>query len=136
MKVRDVMKKEVKTVSRDAAAREAYEVMKEAGFRHMPVVDGGKLVGILSDRDLRLVTSAIGADIADLSAQDIPEDIKVGRIMTADPAILVPDTDLRQAVSLMIRHKIGALPVVEKGKLVGIVTQIDLLKLLVDFLKK
>ena len=54
--------------------------------------------------------------------------------MTAEPAILMPNTDLCQAVSLMARHKIGALPVVEKGKLVGIITQIDLLKLLVDLL--
>ncbi len=132
MKVYDVMNKEVKTVKRNTSARKAYKIMKDSGFRHMPVVDGDKLVGIISDRDLRLVMTV--ADSSELSMEDIPEDIKVGKIMTADPAILVPDTDLRQAVSLMTRHKIGALPVVEKGKLVGIVTQIDLMNLLVNLL--
>ena len=132
MKVYDVMNKEVETVNRDTTAREAYKIMKNGGFRHMPVVDGDKLVGIISDRDLRLVMTV--ADSSELSATDIPKDIKVNKVMTADPAILVPDTDLRQAVSLMTRHKIGALPVVEKGKLVGIVTQIDLMKLLVNLL--
>ena len=132
MKVYDVMSKEVETVNRDTTAREAYKIMKKGGFRHMPVVDGDKLVGIISDRVLRLVMTV--ADSSELSAKDIPKDIKVSKVMTADPAILVPETDLRQAVSLMTRHKIGALPVVEKGKLVGIVTQIDLMKLLTNLL--
>ncbi len=134
MKVYDVMNKEVKTVKRDTTAREVYEIMKEGGFRHMPVVDGDKLVGIISDRDLRLVMSVADSDSSELSVDDIPKDIKVSKVMTDDPAILVPDTDLRQAVSLMTRHKIGALPVVECGKLVGIVTQIDLMKLLINLL--
>lgn len=134
MKVYDVMNREVKTVKRDTTARDAYDIMVKGGFRHMPVVDGDKLVGIISDRDLRLVMSVAGDGSSELSVDDIPEDIKVGKIMTADPAILVPDTDLRQAVSLMTRHKIGALPVVAGGKLVGIVTQIDLMKLLVNLL--
>ncbi len=134
MKVYDVMSKEVKTVKRDTPARKAYKIMKEGGFRHMPVVDGDKLVGIISDRDLRLIMSVADADSSELSVDHIPKDMKVGKIMTADPAILVPTTDLRQAISLMTRHKIGALPVVEGGKLVGIVTQIDLMKLLINLL--
>ncbi len=135
MKVRDVMKKEIKTISREATAREAYKIMEEGEFRHLPVVDGNKLAGIISDRDLRVVMRVAEVSEEKPGVDHIPEHIKVSEIMTVDPAILVPETDLRQAVELMSRHKIGALPVVEGGDLVGILTQSDMLKLLIEFLE-
>lgn len=133
MEVGDVMKREVRTLSVDATAREAFEIMKEGRFRHIPVVSEGRLRGILSERDLRLVMTVADAE-EELGVHHIPENITVGEIMTEQPAILVPSSDVQQAVSLMVKHKIGALPVVEKGDLVGIVTQTDMLELLLEFL--
>jgi acetoin utilization protein AcuB len=134
MNVGDIMEKNVKSVDVGATAREVYGMMREGGFRHVPVVREGKLAGIVSDRDLRLVMAVSGHEVREAGAEHIPEHIKVGDIMTENPAILVPGTDLHRVVQMMVKHKIGALPVVEKGELVGIITQIDLLKLLSGFL--
>lgn len=135
MKVRDVMKRDVETVGCDMSAREAFKIMEERGFRHLPVIASRKLIGIVSDRDLRVIMQVpeIGEDKP--CHLHIPEHFKVKDVMTADPAILVPNTDLRQAVVLMARHKIGALPVVEHGDLVGILTHSDMLALLTEFLE-
>jgi acetoin utilization protein AcuB len=103
------------TVSSHDTLRIAAEVMKRGGFRRVPVVDDGKLVGIVSDRDVR--------------AHDGYLDItRVTAAMTSDLKTVTPDMTVEDAARLMIDHKIGGLPVLEAGKLVGIVTATDVLK--------
>jgi acetoin utilization protein AcuB len=132
--IENVMIREVQTVEVDATAREVFAMMKEGGYRHVPVVREGKLAGIVSDRDLRLVMTVSHHEWEEAGVEHIPEHVKVGDIMTENPAILVPESDLKHVVQLMTKHKIGALPVVQKGEVVGIVTETDLLKLLLEFL--
>ena len=135
MKVLDIMKRDIQTVGPKTPARMAYEMMEQGGFRHLPVVDGEKLVGIVSDRDLRLIMEVSKEGLDDHSSDNVPEDVRVGDIMTEDPAIVMPDSEIRHVAVLMGKHKIGALPVLEHGRLVGMVTANDMINLLVSFLE-
>jgi acetoin utilization protein AcuB len=111
-------------VSPEASIQEAIELMKEHAIRHLPVVDGEeRLVGWVSDTDLR------GVFIASMI-----EELTVGDVMIADP-ITVSSTDvLEQAALLITKHKIGGMPVLEDGKLVGIITVVDILEAFIDIM--
>jgi acetoin utilization protein AcuB len=111
-------------ISPEASIQQAIELMKEHSIRHLPVVDGEeRLVGWVSDTDLR------GVFIASMI-----EELSVGDVMIADP-ITVSSTDaLEQAALLITEHKIGGMPVLEDGKLVGIITVVDILEAFVDIM--
>jgi acetoin utilization protein AcuB len=111
-------------ISPEASIQEAIELMKEHSIRHLPVVDGEeRLVGWVTDTDLR------GVFIASMI-----EELTVGDVMIADP-ITVSSTDvLEQAALLITKHKIGGMPVLEDGKLVGIITVVDILQAFVDIM--
>jgi acetoin utilization protein AcuB len=122
--VRDIMRSPVVAVPPGTTLADAYRTMREKGFRHLPVVEGERLVGVITDRDLRLATSALapvpfGAD-ASVSAVMCPEPL------TADAGDAVED-----AARVMRERKIGCLPVVEDGRVIGIITGIDLLDALI-----
>lgn len=103
------------TVSSHDSLRMAATLMERGGFRRVPVVDGDKLVGIISDRDVR----AHGGYL---------DSTRITAAMTSDPKTVTPRMSVEDAARLMISHKIGGLPVVEDGKLVGIITTTDVLK--------
>ena len=111
-------------ISPKASIQEAIELMKEHSIRHLPVVDGEeRLVGWVTDTDLR------GVFIASMI-----EELTVGDVMISDP-ITVSSTDvLEQAALLITKHKIGGMPVLEDGKLVGIITVVDILEAFVDIM--
>lgn len=130
------MKTPVVTVRAGARAGEAVALMRCRKIRHLPVVDGhGRLVGIVTDRDLRQVIfdPAILDREADLGAT--LESLTVAEIMTWGVVAVRPDTDLREAARLMHEQKIGALPVVDGGRVVGILTESDVLRALEDVLR-
>lgn len=112
------------SISPEASIQEAIELMKTHSIRHLPVVDGQeRLVGWVSDTELR------GVFIASMI-----EELTVGDVMIADP-ITVSSTDvLEQAALLISKHKIGGMPVLEDGKLVGIITVVDILEAFVDIM--
>ena len=95
--------------------------MDQGNFHRVPVVDSGKLVGIVSDRDLREHVGSL-------------EDVKVNGAMTEPVVSVAPTTMLEEAANLLVKHKIGGLPVVEQGKVVGIITATDLLRAFADVL--
>jgi CBS domain-containing protein len=107
----------VRTICSHDTLQTAANVMERGGFRRVPVVDGGKLVGILSDRDIRAHSRYL---------------TRVTAAMTPDPKTVTPEMSVEDAARLMIKHKIGGLPVVEGGKLVGIITATDVLKAFLD----
>ena len=111
-------------VSPKASIQEAMELMKKHSIRHLPVVNREKrLVGWVTDTDLR------GALIASMI-----EDLTVGDVMISDP-VTVRSTDvLEQAALLITEHKIGGMPVLEDGKLVGVITVVDILKAFIDIM--
>jgi acetoin utilization protein AcuB len=103
------------TVSSQDNLQSAATLMDRGGFRRVPVVDGDSLVGIITDRDIRKHVGYLNST-------------RITAAMTADPKTVTPRMSVEDAARLMISHKIGGLPVVEDGKLVGILTTTDVLK--------
>ena len=129
MLVRDCMTKKVETVGPNDALVTAEDVMRLGRIRHMPVVDEGELVGLVSQRDLfhSALVKALG--FGTHATQKARETMLVKEAMTSDVTTTTPDTPLADAARLMLDRKIGCLPVVENKKLVGILTEADFVKL-------
>ncbi|GIW31933.1 MAG: hypothetical protein KatS3mg071_2107 [Meiothermus sp.] len=128
MLVKDFMTPDPQVVTPDVAVPEAAQIMKKGGFRRLPVVEEGRLVGIVTDRDLK---EAMPSDATSLSIWEINyliSRLSVGEIMTRDPITVADTLPLQAAAKLMLEHKVGGLPVVHEGKLVGIVTVTDVLR--------
>ena len=125
--VRDSMVREVITVSPETTAAEALKLCREKGIRHLPVLDGGRMVGLISDRDLRLATPALG----DPNRAAALQKILVGDEMSREIATADPEDPIEQAATAMHERKIGCLPVVEGDELVGILTASDVMAALV-----
>ena len=121
--VRDIMATDLVTVGPEGTARQAYKLMRDRKIRHLPVLAGGRLVGILSDRDLRPVLLSPGLARA-----------RVEEIMSEELTTIAPGASVEEAASLLVVKKIGCLPVVEEERLIGIVTETDLLAVLVELL--
>ncbi len=109
--------------------------MSLARIRHIPIVDtDGVFVGILTHRDLLGATISQFADV-DKSVQDeIDEGIPIRETMRTDVASTTPETPLRDAAEILLNHKYGCLPVLDTGKLVGIITEADFLKLTITMM--
>src|SRR5262245_28276326 len=112
--VAEVMTPGVESTSSAQSLRDAARTMREGDFGSMPVVDDGRLVGILTDRDVVVRAVAEGLD---------PEAVRVGEVASQDPVTVRPDQALDEAMELMARHRVRRLPVVEDGRLVGVVSQ-------------
>ena len=119
MRLSDVMTAAVETIQPEVPAEQAWQRMRLRGIHHLVVVDGRRVIGLLSDRD---AGSARG--------RNIRQNRTVGELMTRHVVTAEPATTVRQAANLMTGRTIGCLPVVERNRLVGIVTASDLLRLL------
>jgi len=124
MLVRDIMRSPAVSVSADTTLADAYRTMRERGIRHLPVLEEGRLAGVITDRDLRLATSALAP--SPFAPGSRVADVMSPRLLTADPSDPVED-----AARIMREHKIGCLPVMDGGRLIGIVTGLDLLDALI-----
>ena len=122
--VRDSMTREVVTVGSETTAAEALALCREKGIRHLPVLEGGRLVGMISDRDLRSATPALG----DPDRAEALERIRVADEMAKEVATVRPEDPIEEAAIEMYERKIGCLPVVDDGNLVGIVTSSDVMR--------
>lgn len=120
MLVRDIMKCSPTTIPPETSLQEAYRIMHEKSIRHLPVVEAGRLVGVITDRDLRLATSA-------LAKHPFAPDAQVSGVMAKQPRCAAPLDSVEEAARTMRELKIGCLPVLDGDDLVGIVTGIDLL---------
>jgi acetoin utilization protein AcuB len=135
MRVADCMTRSPVTVHSDALIRGAADMMRTRKIRHMPVVDrGGRLVGIVTDRDLRhvLFDPAVLARVEDL--REALESLTVADVMTRGVITVRRSAELGDAARLLHENKIGALPVVEGDRVVGIVTETDVLRAFADVL--
>lgn len=104
------------SIGQDQTMAMAHRMMREHRFRHLPVLTAGKLVGLLSDRDLNLVETLREVD---------PEKVLVEDAMTSEPYTVSPDAPLDEVVSNMAEHKYGCAVVMQNAKLVGIFTTVD-----------
>src|SRR5436853_238624 len=107
--------------------REALNLMRSHRIRQLPVVEDGALVGIITDRDTKRATpSVLSGDRQEYDR--ILDKTHVQQFMTREPMTITPDTPVKAAVRIFITQKVGALPVINDGSLIGIVTQIDALR--------
>jgi len=126
------MRKSLITVTKDTSLEEARNLLHSHRIRHLPVVEGDRLMGILTDRDIRQASPSSTAGIdADRTAAFLAQ-IPVGKAMVRDIRTVSPYTTIEEAARLMIDHKIGCLPVTEANRLVGIITETDILGVFVD----
>lgn len=107
------------TIGAEQTLAKAEKMMREYKIRHLPVLQAGQLVGILSDRDIKLVESFRDVD---------PEKVKVDEAFTPDPYITSPSANLEEVCAEMVLHRYGCVLVCDNKKLVGIFTWIDALK--------
>jgi acetoin utilization protein AcuB len=128
MRIRDVMTKNPVTVTSDTLVFDARRIMKEKNFRRLPVVDKGKLLGIVTLQD---INEAVPSPTDSSSAHEyysISSKIKVKEIMKANPFTVSPDTPFEEVLKIGQDRKISSYLVVEAGKLVGIATESDLVR--------
>ena len=115
--VRDVMTSKLCSIDTDKTVVYAAKMMRDEDVGIAPIVEGDRLVGVLTDRDIAVRVVAEGRD---------PEQVKVTEVASRDIVTLDPQQDLDEALRLMARHQVRRLPVVEEdGRLVGVVAQAD-----------
>ena len=133
--IQEKMQKNPITISPEASFYEARAIIRDKGIRHLPVVDKNHhLVGLVTDNDIR---EAAPSDATSLSVHELHYllgKLKVSAFMTPKNKIITitPDTIIERAAQLLHEHKIGCLPVVEGEKLLGLITETDILSLFVD----
>jgi acetoin utilization protein AcuB len=135
MKVSEVMTRTVVTLTPEQTLRDAVELLRSKHIRHLPVVEDSRLIGILTDRDVKRATPSLLSGVDRDEYDRVLDETKIGQIMTREPMTVTPETGLKAAVKIFIDHKVGALPVVSDGLLVGIITEIDLLRVFHGMLK-
>ena len=128
VKVRELMTRKPLTVSIDTPVVEARRMMVEHRFRHLLVTDGGRLAGIITDRDIRLNLPSPATSLSMWEINYLLARMTVGAVMTATVITVDPDRDAVEAARIMLDHKIGALPAVESGTVVGIMTETDVMR--------
>jgi len=133
LKVMDLMTENVFSVNADEDLARLSDLMEDIHVRHMPVKDKeGRLVGLVSQRDLLRSALYTAKDLPLTEQRELLQRMTVGEIMTADPETAEMDDDIAEAGRVMLDNKLGCLPVVEGGKLVGILTEADFVKFVVE----
>jgi CBS domain-containing protein len=132
--VRDVMTQDPFTLEPEDSLMKAVEMMRLRGVRRAPIVLAGMLVGLLVEGDLKRAEPSTLSDSQDHFIK-VMEETPVSRIMIQNPMTVGPDTPLLSAAETLHTTKYGALPVVEDGKVVGILTDNDLIRTLVELLR-
>jgi len=130
MRIRDVMTRDPITVDSDTLILDALRIMREKNIRRLPIVDKGKLVGIVTQKDLN---EAAPAPTTPTSAHEFHyflSKMKVKEVMKRNPLTLSPDTPFEEALRIGKKNKVSSFLAVEDGKLVGITTESDLVRLL------
>ena len=127
MLVRNWMTSSPTTVSPATSVALARELVVTKRIRHLPVCEGEELVGIVTDRDIRTALPSPSALISVWEARHALDQLSVGDVMTRSVITITEYAPIAEAVRLMVAHRIGALPVTRDGRLVGILSETDLL---------
>jgi acetoin utilization protein AcuB len=134
MLVKERMTTKLVTVAKDTDIEFAYRIMRKNKIRHLPVVEDGRLVGIVADRDIRQAFLPWKSSEKEKEFYYFSKEVKVSDVMTKDVITISPETDIEDAARLIHDHKFGALPVVKDKKLVGIITHMDILKIFIEIM--
>ncbi len=130
--VRDLMTRNPTTLDRNETLDLAESIMNLGRIRHMPVVDDGKVVGIVSQRDMFRSALITSLGFGRKTTGALMKTIKIKEIMTEKVVTISPDASIKEAARQMMEKKIGCLPVLEGDRLVGIVTETDMLQYVVE----
>ena len=128
MHVRELMTKDPLVVSVDTSLAEARRMMIDRRIRHLLVTDGERLAGIVTDRDIRLKMPSPATSLSVWEINYLLARMTVESVMTKAVITVSPDRDASDAARIMLDHKIGALPVLDAGTVVGIVTESDMVR--------
>jgi len=131
--VKEWMTTPVISVEADTPVADAYNIMMERSIRRLPVVQNGKLVGIVTLGDLREARPSSATSLSIYELNYLLSKLTVDKVMTHNPFTMSPETPIQIAAKMMMDRKVGGLPVVnEEGHLVGIITESDIFSMLVD----
>jgi acetoin utilization protein AcuB len=123
------------TINTDAPITEALKVMRMHSVRRLPVLDkSGRMVGIVSEKDLLYASPSSASSLSIYEMHYMISQLKVTEVMTTDVTTISPDTPLEEAARIMADNKIGGLPVLQDGHLVGIITETDIFKVFLEML--
>ncbi len=130
MRIRDMMTRNPVTVDSETLVIDAQKIMRENNIRRLPVVEKGKLVGIVTKHDLLEASPSPATSLSVHELNYLLSKMKVKEIMKKNPVTLTPDTPFEEALKIGQERKIGSFPVVENGKVVGIATESDIVRFL------
>lgn len=130
--VSEVMATEVTTLGRNDTLQLAQDIMNLGRVRHFPVVEEDKVVGVVSQRDLYKASLGSVMKYGEKAQREFLNTIAVKEVMKYPPITIAPHASVKEAARLMMEEKIGCLPVLDGAKLVGIVTETDMLKLVAE----
>ena len=130
MNAAEIMTENVTTIEESTTIGEALQIMEEQDIRHLPVVRGEEVIGMLSDRDLRALGISLVTDVEGMDRLQARFRGKVTDLMSSNVITVDPETDVQEIVDVMLEEKISAVPVVDEdtGRLVGIVSYVDVLR--------
>jgi acetoin utilization protein AcuB len=132
MLVRKKMKKDLITITKDERMTTARKIIKEKNIRHLPVVDGKRLIGLVTNMDIRKAEASPATSLEIRELHYLLDKLTVGEIMTRNVITISPDISVEEATTLLHDNKIGCLPVVEDGNLVGMLTENDVMEILIE----
>ena len=132
MRVSDLMSRIVISTTGTTPVLEARALMHKERIRHLLVVGDGRLQGIVTDRDIRLNMPSPATSLSVWELNHLLARLTVDKVMTRSVIAVDPDRDAREAARIMVDHKIGALPVLDGDRLLGIITETDLLRAFVE----
>ena len=136
MLVRDYMTTELVTVQETDTLLDATMFFVRSTFRHLPVVRGRQLVGVITERDVKQYAPSVLSGISAEDYNSIMETTPISRVMVRSPITVRPEQSVLEAAKLLHAERLGCLPVVQDGELVGIITTTDLLRVLMHFLER
>ncbi len=122
------MRKKAVTISASERLSTVEDIMTLGHVRHMPVVQGGKLVGVVSERDLLRASLSVLSEHHEDERRAFLHVVEIGRIMSTPPIVVDPDASIDEAALIMAEKRIGCLPVLEGDDLVGMLTETDVLR--------
>ncbi len=128
MRVGRRMKRDVVTVRPTDSLLHALDLIRGRGIRHLPVLEGRRVVGIVTDRDLRQASASPATLLSVHELHYLLHKLPVAEVMTKPVITIGPDDTVEEAARLLLTHRIGGLPVVREGELVGIITETDILE--------
>ena len=130
--VRDWMTSNPITATRETSLPEARQLMVDNGVRRLPIMDGDKVIGIVTRGDVRGAQASEATSLSIWELNYLVGKLKIEEVMTKNPISITSDTPMREAAKVMLDNKIAGLPVVDDGKLVGMITESDIFRMLVE----